>query len=89
MLPALAETWLPGERGWRGERVLIVVVLSFNVEDQREGLGMQPGWRENVCASLAFEEQRKPEGKSGSAGWEERFDRALRKRQITTNSTTD
>lgn len=38
---------------------------------------MDPGWWEDVCAALAFEEEGQPEGEGGTAGWEEGLDGAL------------
>lgn len=45
-------------------------MLGFDVEDEGEGLWVEPGWWEDVCATLAFEEEGEPEGEGGSAGGE-------------------
>lgn len=65
--------------------MLIVVVLGFNIEDERQGFGVQPGRREDVRASLALEEQSKPEGKSCATRWHERVDWALQTWSIVRN----
>lgn len=54
---AVAEARLPGQRGRRGKGILVFVMLCLDLEDQGEGLGMKPCWREDICAALAFEEE--------------------------------
>ena len=52
-------------------------MLRLVVEDGSEGVCVQPWWREDVGAALAFEEESEPEGNVAPLRWIERFEGSL------------
>lgn len=42
--------------------------LRLGAEDRFQRGRMQPGWRDDVGASLAFQQEGEPEGKGGAVG---------------------
>jgi hypothetical protein len=54
---AVAEARLPGQRGRRGKGILVFGMLRLDLEDQGEWLRVKPCRREDICATLAFEEE--------------------------------
>lgn len=51
--------------------------VGFEIEEGLERGGREPGWRGDVCAFLAFEEEGEPEGELGWKWGVEAFCRAL------------
>lgn len=56
-------------------------MFGFVVENGREGMRVQPRRREDIGATLAFEEESEPEGNVASLRWIEGSKRALRNSQ--------
>jgi hypothetical protein len=65
---AVADARLPGQRERWGKRILVFVMLRFDLEDQGEVFRVKPCGREDVCAALAFEEEGQPQWEGGAAG---------------------
>lgn len=52
-------------------------MLSLVIQNCAERVRVQPGRRKDVGASLAFEEEREPEGNVASLRWIQRLQRTL------------
>lgn len=58
--------------------MLVVLMLGFDVENEGERFWVKPWRREDVRATLTFEQGGEPQGNCCSAGRDERFDAALK-----------
>lgn len=52
-------------------------MVCFVFENCGKRVGIQPWWRKDICASLAFEQQGEPERHIGSMRWIQRSYRSL------------
>lgn len=56
-------------------------MFGFVVENGRERMRVQPGWRKDVGATLAFQKESEPEGDVAPLRWIEGSKRALHNSQ--------